>query len=154
MITLHLYRKNIVRDNYYADSRPMPVFVDDYHICDMKPADYTAVYVTPGTHKNVVKVPVLISNTLTKEITVDANTTDVYVAFAGRMGKYISPKIFEPALYNKVEFTGVPGAVSKVTFRSEDIALKHFIWYMVTIDDQAVGTMDGKNPELALNVPK
>ncbi len=37
MITLHLYRKRIVKGNYYADARPMGVFVDDYHICDMNP---------------------------------------------------------------------------------------------------------------------
>ncbi len=154
MITLHLYRKNIIHDNYYVDRRPMGVFVDGYHICDMKPSDYTAVYVTPGAHKIVVKVPVLISNTLTKEFTADANTTDVYVAFAGRMGKYISPKIFEPAQYNMAEFSSMPGNTTKVTFRCEDIALKHFIWYTVNIDDRAVGIMDGKNPELVLNVPR
>ena len=154
MIRLHIYRKNIVHSNYYSDARPMPVFVDGYHICDMKPADYTAVYVTPGTHKIVVKVPVLLSNTLTKEFTVEANTTDVYVAFRGRMGKYISSKIFEPAQYNLAEFSSAPGIMAKVTFRSEDMSLKHFIWYAVSIDDQTVGIMDGKHPELALNVPK
>ena len=154
MITLHLYRKSITRNNYYVDSRPMGVFVDGYHVCDMKPADYMAVYITPGTHKIVIKVPVLISNTLTKEFTVDANTTDIYVAFAGRMGKYLSPKIFEPAQYNMAEFSSVPGNTTKVTIRCEDIALKHFIWYTVSIDDQGVGIMDGNNPEMVLNVPR
>ena len=154
MITLHLYRKRIVKNNYYADFRPIAVFVDDYHICDMKPGEYTAVMVTPGTHKIVLKLPVLISNTLTKEFTVDANTTDVYVAFRGRMGKYISSKIFEIAQYNNADFLCVPGNMSKVVMHCEDIALKSFIWYSVSIDDQPVGTMDGKNPEMAFIVPK
>ena len=154
MTTLHLYRKRIVKGNYYTDSRPMGVFVDDYHICDMKPGEYAAVYVTPGPHKVVVKAPVLISNTFTKEFTVDANTTDVYVAFRGRMGKYISPKMFEPALYNAADFSGAPGGMAKVVMHCEDIALKSNIWYGVSIDDQPVGTMDGKNPEMAFNVPK
>ena len=154
MITLHLYRKRIVKGNYYADARPMGVFVDDYHICDMKPGDQFAVYVTPGPHKIVVKVPVLISNTLTKEITVDANTTDVYVAFRGRMGKYISPKIFEPVQYNAAIFSRVQSGIAKIAMHCEDIALKSFIWYAVSVDDQPVGTMDGKNPEMAFNIPK
>lgn len=154
MITLHVYRKRIVRGIYYADARPMGVFVDDYHICDMKPGDQFAVYVTPGPHKIVVKVPVLISNTLTKEITVDANTTDVYVAFRGRMGKYISPKLFEPVQYNAAIFSGAPGGIAKIAMHCEDMSLKSNIWYSVSIDDQPVGTMDGKNPEMAFTVPK
>ena len=154
MITLHIYRKKIVKPNYYQDSRPMPVFVDDYHICDMKPGETTAVYITPGTHKIVVKVPVLISNTLTKEFTVEANTTDVYFAFRGRMGKYISPKIFEPAQYNMAEFSGVPGSTANVTVHSEDFALKSFIWYSVSVDDLPVGTIDGNHPEIAFSFPK
>lgn len=154
MITLHLYRKRIVKGNYYADARPMGVFVDDYHICDMKPGDYFAVYITPGTHKIVVKIPVLILNTMTKEITVDANTTDVYVAFRGLLGKYIYSKMFEPVQYNSAIFSGAPGGMAKVVMHCEDIALKSFIWYSVSVDDQPVGTMDGKNPEMAFTVPK
>ena len=154
MTTLHIYRKSIIKDNYYTDKRPMPVFVDDYHVCDMKPGDYTAVSVTPVPHKIVVKVPVLVSNTLTKEITVDGSSTDVYFAFRGRMGKYISPKIFEPAQYNMAEFSGVPGTMAKVALRSEDMALKPFIWYTVTINGHPAGTMDGDHLEFAFTIPK
>lgn len=97
MITLHIYRKKIIKDNYYANTKPIPVFVDGYYICDMKPGDYTAVYVIPGTHKIDMKVPGLLSSPLTKEFTVAENNTDVYVAFRGRMGKWIEPMIFEIA---------------------------------------------------------
>lgn len=154
MITLHIYRKSIVKSNYYTDSRPLPVQVDGYHICDMKPGDYTAVYITPGTHKIFIKIPGLLSDPVIKEFTVEENTTDIYVSFRGIMGKYIHAMMFEPARYNLAEFSSLPGNMARVTFRSEDIDLKSFIWYMVTIDDQAVGTMDGKHPELTVNVPK
>ena len=154
MIRLHIYRKKIIKDNYYANTTPVPVFVDDCHICDMKPADYTAVTVTPGTHKIVMKVPGLLSDPLTKEFTVDAGITDVYVAFRGRMGKYIDPVIFEIARYNIADFSCVPGNMTKVAMRCEDMALKSFIWCSVTIDGRMVGTMDGKHLDMVFTVPK
>lgn len=154
MITLHIYRKRIVKPNYYADPSPATVYVDDYKICDMKPGDQTAVYVTPGTHKITIRLPLISVHTLTQEFTADANTTDVYVAFRGKMGKYIYPQMFNPVQYNLADFTRAPGGMAKITMHCEDIALKSYIWYGVSIDDQPVGTMDGKNPEMAFNVPK
>ena len=154
MITLHIYRKRIVKPNYYANAKPISVYVDGYHICDMKPQDYTAVYVVPGTHKIVMKVPGVFEDPLTKEFTVYDSTTDVYLAFRGRMGKYIAPKIFEIAQYNLGEFSSTQGDMATVNMRCEDIALKSYIWYTVTVDDYAAGVMDGKHPEMAFNAAR
>lgn len=154
MITLHIYRKRIVKPNYYANAKPISVYVDGYHICDMKPQDYTAVYVVPGTHKIVMKVPGVFEDPLTKEFSVYDSTTDVYLAFRGRMGKYIAPKIFEIAQYDLGEFSSTQGDMATVNMRCEDIALKSYIWYTVTVDDYAAGVMDGKHPEMAFNAAR
>ena len=154
MVTLHIYRKKTVRDNYYVNPKPIPVYVDDYHICDLKPGETTAVYVVPGPHKLEIKPPGFLEDPVTKEFTVDASYTDVYVAFRGRMGKYIRPWIFGVYQNNIAEFSGTSQEMGRVTFRWEDIDLKINVWYEISIDGQPIGIMDGKHPELAMNIPK
>ena len=154
IINLRIYRKSTIRSNYYTDARPIPVFVDDNHIGDLNPGYLVNVRITPGTHKIVIKAPGFLMAPATKEFTVDANATDVYVAFRGRMGKYIDPMIFDVYQYNAAELSREMARTMPVTFRCEDISLKANIWYSVAIDDVPIGTMDGNHPSLESALPK
>lgn len=154
MIKLHIYRKKIIKPHYYADARAIPVFLDDKPIGDMNPGDNIITDIAPGPHKIVIKAPGFLMAPVTKEFTVDENSTDVHVAFRGRLGKYIEPMIFELIQYNAAELLSREENSTKITVCSEDMSLKMNIWYMVTVDDRMVGTMDGNSPSLVFNTSK
>lgn len=154
IINLRIYRKSIVKPNYYADARPIPVYVDDKHMGDMNPGYFIIVGITPGTHKIVIKAPGFLMAPVTQEFTVNENTTDVYVAFRGRMGKYIEPMIFDVCQYNANELSRETLRTTKITFSNEDITLKFNIWCAITIDDQPIGIMDGNHLRLESSIAK
>ncbi|WP_034450377.1 hypothetical protein [Butyrivibrio sp. AE2032] len=154
IINLRIYRKAIVRSHYYADARAITVYVDDQHIADLNPGYLVVVGITPGTHKMVIKAPGFLMAQVTKEFTVDANTTDVYVAFRGRLGKYVDPVIFDPYQYNAAELSRLTERTTKITIRSEDLSLKGNIWYSVAVDDQPIGTIDGNHLSLVSAIAK
>lgn len=154
IVNLRIYRKAIIRPHYYADARPIPVCVDDHHVGDLNPGYLVNVGITPGTHKMEIKAPGFLMAPVSKEFTVDVNTTDVYVAFRGRLGKYVDPVIFDVYQYNASELSRDTARTTPITFHSEDISLKGNIWYSVAIDDVPVGTMDGNHLSLDTAIPK
>jgi hypothetical protein len=154
IIKLRIYRKSIIRPHYYADARAIPVYVDDKHIGDLNPGYLIVVGITPGTHKIEIKAPGFLMAPVTKVFTVDEITTDVYVAFRGRLGKYVEPMIFDVCQYNATELSRETERTTQITFRSEDLSLKGNIWYAVAIDDQPVGTIDGNHLSLVSAIAK
>ncbi len=154
IVNLRIYNKAIVRANYYAEIRATSVFVDDKHICDLLPGYYTNVGITPGKHKIVIKSPGFLMAPVTKEFTVDESTTDVYVAFRGRLGKYIQPMIFDEYQYNARELSRETERTTKITFSDERVALKINMWCTVTIDDQPIGITDGNHLRLETTIAK
>ena len=145
---LHIYRKSIIKPNYYSSTKEIPLYVDDRYITDMKPGDTINLEITPGTHKIVIKAPGLLMAPVTSEFTADENSTDIYVAFRGRLGKYIDPKIFEIKQFKASDLMVSTTQRAKVTFISEDISLKCNIYCNITVDGQPVGHLDGYNPRL------
>ena len=95
MARLHIYRKSIIKANYYTDTRAISVFLDDRLIGKMNPGNNMTIEVAPGPHKMVIRPGGLLRFPDTQEFTVDADSTDVYAAFRGRMARYIDPMIFQ-----------------------------------------------------------
>lgn len=154
MARLHIYRKSIIKANYYTDTRAISVFLDDRLIGKMNPGNNMTIEVAPGPHKMVIRPGGLLRFPDTQEFTVDADSTDVYAAFRGRMARYIDPMIFQIYQHNCMEMSSETAKTTRIAFSSEDIYFKHFMWYAVTIDYQLVGHMDRNNKRLECTISK